>query len=131
MFNYDHHYRNHYKQPDRTESKVSAMSFANNIPWGDDLVLPKLSTTFRLYFQNVNGIKLDEYGGEFSAICSMISHLQADVAVFAKLNWILPSTLSTTYFPHNSSAVSAIIILLCLLAPSHSKATRRYNVFLR
>jgi hypothetical protein len=66
MFNYHHLYQNHYKQPDRTESKLFATNFANNIPWGDDLVLPKSSTTFRLYYQNVNGIKRDEYGGKSS-----------------------------------------------------------------
>jgi hypothetical protein len=40
---------------------------------------------------------------------------------FAKRNWILLNTLSATSFPHNSSAASGIIVLLCLLVPSHSK----------
>jgi exonuclease III len=93
MFNYDHHYRNHYKQPDRTESKLSATNFANNFPWGDDVVLPKPSTTFRLYYQNVNGIKLDDYGGEFTEICSTLSHLQADVVGFCE------TKLDTTKYP--------------------------------
>jgi hypothetical protein len=40
---------------------------------------------------------------------------------FAKRNWILLSKLSVTSFPHNSSAASGIIILLCLLVPSRLK----------
>ena len=41
--------------------------------------LPKSKLTFRMYCQNVNGIQLDEVGGDFSHICTTTHTLQCDL----------------------------------------------------
>ena len=39
---------------------------------------------FRLYYQNVNGIQIDDKGGDFTAICSTIHHLGCDLVGFCE-----------------------------------------------
>jgi hypothetical protein len=58
--------------------------FKTNIPWGDNLSFQKPASIFRLYYQNVNGIKLDEHGGELRAICQIIKELDCDLCRFCK-----------------------------------------------
>jgi hypothetical protein len=86
MFNYDHNYRNHYKQPDRTELMLSATNFANNFPWGDDAVLPKPPTTFCQYYQNVNGIKLDNTAASSPQFALRLTICKQTSLIFAKRN---------------------------------------------
>jgi hypothetical protein len=102
MFNYDHNYRNHYQQPARVEAKLSATNFLRNVPWGDHLMLPKPDNIFRTYYQNVNGIKLDEFGGEFNAICSTTKELECDLVGFCEtkldtLKYPVRKILSTVF----------------------------------
>ena len=79
IFDYSHKYKNRYHQPDRLEAKLSMTNLATNHPWGDDLLLNKDPNTFRLYYQNVNGIQLDEQGGDLHSICTIVQQLSCDL----------------------------------------------------
>jgi exonuclease III len=49
-----------------------------NDEWGDTLV-EKLDTVTRVYGMNVNGLQLDQRGGQLDVLCKMITEVQADV----------------------------------------------------
>jgi exonuclease III len=86
MFNYAHQYEVcRYHQPDRIEAKLSSPNFKDNHPWGDDLCLAKPPNTFRLYYQNINGIKLDDRGGDLASFLTTFSELQCDVVGLCKI----------------------------------------------
>ena len=58
-----------------------AMTIANareNIPWGDKLGA-KDPKHVRVYASNVNGIHLDERGGQFDSLCKVHKENQADI----------------------------------------------------
>ena len=58
-----------------------AMTVANaraNNPWGDELD-KKDPTHVRVYASNVNGLQLDERGGQFDCVCKIHKEVQADV----------------------------------------------------
>jgi len=57
----------------------------NNDPVGDVLTKKK-EDVFRVYFQNVNGLKLDSMGGDFSEACYVAAEVQADVLGIAESN---------------------------------------------
>jgi hypothetical protein len=79
MFNYHYNPANRYTQPNREKAKLSTTNLRNNEPWGDILSISKPTNTVRLFFQNVNGIKLDDTGGEMVQICSALQHLNCDI----------------------------------------------------
>lgn len=49
-----------------------------NAPWGDPLVEKSANVT-RIYGLNVNGLKLDQLGGQLDELCQFINEVQADV----------------------------------------------------
>jgi exonuclease III len=49
-----------------------------NDAWGDTLA-EKLDTVTRVYGMNVNGLQLDQRGGQLDVLCKMITEVQADV----------------------------------------------------
>jgi hypothetical protein len=80
LFNYAHQYeRCSYHQPDRVEAKLSSTNFKSNFPWGDDFSLDKAPNTYRMYFQNINGIKLDDRGGDLAYFLPIFDELQCDL----------------------------------------------------
>ena len=85
MFDYHHKYKNRYHQPDRAEAKLSTTNLKSNHPWGDELSQTKSPSTFRLYYQNVNGMQIDDQGGDFTAICSTIHRLGCDLVGFCEI----------------------------------------------
>lgn len=114
LFNYHHSYRNRYHQSERQESQLSTINLSNNLPWGDDLSLSKSPHTFRLYYQNINGIKLDESGGDLDSICSTIKELGCDLYGFSETKldvskYSVKKIMSAsfkTYFRHHRYAAS-------------------------
>jgi len=56
-----------------------------NVPKGDHLQ-HKNENTFRIYFQNVNGLKLDALGGDFTEVCYVAAETQSDVLAIAESN---------------------------------------------
>ena len=85
LFNYHHQYVHRYEQPARKAATLSDVNIKANLPWGDPLLLSKPSHIFRLYFQNVNGIRLDAKGGDLVPLCSIIHELSCDVVGFAEV----------------------------------------------
>ena len=79
LFNYHHTYKNRYNQTDRHEAKLSTSNLASNHPWGDVLQLVKPPRVFRLYYQNVNGVKMDASGGDLLTICPILHMLSCDI----------------------------------------------------
>jgi hypothetical protein len=80
IFNYHHKYTHHrYHQPDRVEAKLSTTNFKANFPWGDALSSNKETNTFRQYYQNINGIKLDDQGGDLASFLFTFSELHCNV----------------------------------------------------
>ena len=49
-----------------------------NAPWGDTLEAKPANVT-RIYGLNVNGLKLDQRGGQLEELCQIINEVQADV----------------------------------------------------
>jgi exonuclease III len=49
-----------------------------NESWGDKLQ-EKPPTLTRIYGMNVNGLKLDQQGGQLDVLCKVIDEVQADV----------------------------------------------------
>jgi exonuclease III len=85
LFNYAHQYSHcRYHQPDRVEAKLSAMNFKSNFPWGDDLSTDKNPNTFRQYYQNINGIKLDDRGGDLASFLFTFDELNCDLVGLCK-----------------------------------------------
>jgi hypothetical protein len=57
-----------------------------NIAWGDTMSLPKQQNNFRLYCQNINGLKLDEKGGDLNSISDFAHEYQCDLLAFSEIN---------------------------------------------
>jgi hypothetical protein len=90
MFNYAHQYEVcRYHQPDRIKAKLSSTNFKDNHPWGDDLCLAKPPNTFRLYYQNITGIKLDDRGGDLASFLTTFSELQCDVVGLCEIKLVV------------------------------------------
>jgi exonuclease III len=73
---------------------------------------PKQKDIFRLYSQNINGLKLDDKGGDLSTISEFINTYQCDVIGFSKLNLdvskykvkkIVADTLHLSFDAHHCS----------------------------
>ena len=59
-----------------------AMSVENersNKEWGDTMTLPKPDTTTRVYGINVNGLTLDQRGGQFDVLCEVMKEVEANI----------------------------------------------------
>ena len=54
----------------RPLSMTIANTRANN-PWGDDLSQAEIQGHLRVYVSNVNGLRLDERGGQFDTLCKI------------------------------------------------------------
>jgi hypothetical protein len=72
-------------QPDRFKAKLSLTNFKANHPWGDDFSLDKPPNTFRLYYQNINGINLGDRRGDLASFLTTFSELQCDVVGLCKI----------------------------------------------
>ena len=118
LFNYHHNYRLTYDQPHRQPAQLSTANLRDNLPWGDVLLIPKPSDQFRLYSQNINGLRLDSTGGDLSEISKFIQAYQIDIVGFSEVNLdtskykikqILSDTLRRTFDAHQyASATSEI-----------------------
>lgn len=64
---------------------LSPENFRLNVPVGDKMT-KKLENHTRVYAQNVNGFKLDQEGGDFTAMCKIIKEVQADVTCVSEHN---------------------------------------------
>ena len=64
---------------------ISPENLRDSRPWGDVMV-EKQSDSIRLFCQNVNGLKLDAQGGDYTALCHMTSEIQADVVCITEHN---------------------------------------------
>ena len=56
-----------------------------NHPWGDILEEKPITIT-RIYSQNVNGLKLEKDGGQFTEICKIHQEVQADIICIQEHN---------------------------------------------
>jgi hypothetical protein len=56
-----------------------------NHPWGDILEEKPINIT-RIYSQNVNGLKLEKDGGQFTEICKIHQEVQADIICIQEHN---------------------------------------------
>ena len=61
----------------RTPSLNHATTMDNDC-WGDECE-DKVGDHLRLYVQNVNGLRLDQRGGQFDSICQVQKEVQADI----------------------------------------------------
>lgn len=50
------------------------------------MTYPKRKNSFRLYCQNINGLKLDEKGGDLHAINEFLNKYQCDAVGFSEIN---------------------------------------------
>ena len=57
---------------------LSVENQTTNEPWGDELG-PKSQSTTRIYGMNVNGLRLDQRGGQLDVLSQVIKEVQADV----------------------------------------------------
>jgi exonuclease III len=53
---------------------------------GDELIEEKGENVVRVYFQNLNGLKWDKYGGIWPMACQSMAAIQADILGFAEVN---------------------------------------------
>ena len=86
LFNYSHDYRLAYHQPSRTSATTPNPTLGLNNHWGDPMSLPKQRNIFRVYCQNINGLKLDEQGGDIPPISEFVNQYQCDVVGFSETN---------------------------------------------
>jgi hypothetical protein len=86
LFNYSHNYRLAYQQQPRLTASLSETNLKSNVPWGDEMSCPKNKNTFRLYSQNINGLKVDDAGGDLATISDFINTYQCDAVGFSELN---------------------------------------------
>jgi len=63
---------------DTREIVLAIAQMKDNSPVGD-VMGPKGEGVFRLYCQNLNGIKLDALGGDFAELCYLANEVQSDV----------------------------------------------------
>jgi hypothetical protein len=108
LLNYSNNYHLSYQQPPHLAATLSDSNLKTNVPWGNMLSCPKPKDTFRLYSQNINGLKLDDTGGELSTISDFINTYQCDIVGFLELNLdvskykvkkIISNTLQKSLFP--------------------------------
>ena len=118
MFNYNHRYRLSYEQPARQPASLSTANLRDNLPWGDVFQCPKPPNTFRLYSQNINGLRLDVKGGELTDISTFLHTYQIDLVGFSEVNLdtskykikqIISDTLRRTFDSHQYSASTSEI----------------------
>jgi hypothetical protein len=50
------------------------------------MTYPKSQNTFRIYCQNINGLKLDAKGGDLSRISAFVHEYQCDMIAFSEIN---------------------------------------------
>lgn len=50
-----------------------------NEPWGDEISGPKSATITRIYAMNVNGLRLDQRGGQLDVLSKVLKEVEADV----------------------------------------------------
>jgi hypothetical protein len=86
LFNYAHNYHLFYLQLSRQAATLSEINLKNNAPWGDVMPCPKQKNIFCLYSQNINGLKLDNEGGDLATISDFFNTYQCDVVGFSELN---------------------------------------------
>jgi exonuclease III len=58
---------------------LSVENERSNDEWGDSMILPKPNNTTRIYGINVNGLTLDQRGGQFDVLCEVMKEVEADV----------------------------------------------------
>ncbi len=58
---------------------LSVENQRSNDPWGDPTLHEKPDTVTRIYGMNVNGLRLDNRGGQLDVLCKVIKETQADV----------------------------------------------------
>ena len=118
LFNYNHTYAHSHHQPDRTGSKLSTTNLSDNHPWGDVLDLSKPPSVFRLYCQNVNGIKLDDGGGDLHSIGTILKELGCDLVGLCEIKLdvskyqvrkIVSKSLRTTFSNSRHAACTSTI----------------------
>lgn len=64
---------------------LSRRNARTNVPWGDPLSSKEAGCT-RLYAANVNGLQLDNRGGQYDDICKMIKEVGADLFCGQEIN---------------------------------------------
>ena len=84
VFNYTHNYRLNYNQKVRTTG--ASLNLTANKSWGDEMIYPKQKNTFRLFSQNINGLKIDEKGGDLIPISEFLTIYQCDMVGFSEIN---------------------------------------------
>ena len=65
-------------QPQRRPIVMTVANTRVNHPWGDELI-EKTTSIVRVYASNVNGIRLDDRGGQFDTLCKVHKEVQADI----------------------------------------------------
>jgi hypothetical protein len=77
----------HFTQPTRSHQVQPAIALhqdninhemQRNTAWGDTMEAKATDIT-RIYCQNVNGLRLDQDGGQFHEICKVHQEVQADI----------------------------------------------------
>lgn len=66
-----------------------AITFENlrhNHNWGDTLADKRNDYVIRIYAQNVNGIRIDQDGGQYNEICKILTEVKADIFCFQEHN---------------------------------------------
>ena len=74
-------FQSHTNTPNADGNRPIALSVENqrsNEPWGDELG-PKSESITRIYGMNVNGLRLDQRGGQLDVLSNVIKEVQADV----------------------------------------------------
>jgi hypothetical protein len=67
----------HFDRADKSNS-TAQRNLQRNLPAGDALVTPKPANTTRLFFQNVNGLQLDQKGGKLREISVQMNEMEVD-----------------------------------------------------
>jgi hypothetical protein len=143
LFNYSHDYRLEFHQPTRQAAFLSETNLSNNNPWGDDMICPKGKEIFRLYSQNINGLKLDNCGGDLQPIADFINEYQCDIIGFSETNVdvskyavkkIITDTLNKEFDAHHSSISTSEIPFNSFYKPGgtmtaiFNHSTSRYHI---
>ncbi len=87
--------------------KIIYNDLCQNQSWGDLLTDKNQDYVIRIYAQNVNGIRINQDGGQYKEICKILTEVKADIFCFQEHN------LDTTQFEvknvlrHNQQALAA------------------------